>query len=135
MLKKTITYTDYNGTERTEDFYFNMTMPELMELELSIPGGYSGMLQSIVDADDQATILKIFKEIIFKAYGEKSEDGRRFIKSEELSQAFSQTEAYVKLYMDFSTNAEAASEFINGIIPEFDGKQEALQKAFPKTQV
>ena len=85
MLKKTIEYTDFNGEERKEDFYFNLTTAEIMEMEMGVAGGFSEMTQRIVDAKDVPSIIKIFKELILKAYGEKSPDGKRFIKSEELS--------------------------------------------------
>ena len=117
MLKKTITYTDFNGVERTEDFYFNLTNAEITELELSTTGGFAEMIRSIVNAQDIPSIVKIFKDIIFKAYGEKSLDGRRFIKSYELSKEFSETGAYSELFMELATDANAAAEFINGIIP------------------
>lgn len=117
MLKKTITYTDFNDTERTEDFYFNLSKAEIMEMELSTAGGFAEMLQNIVKAQDGPTIMKIFKEIVLKAYGVKSPDGKRFIKSEELSTEFSQTEAYSVLFMELATDADAAGAFINGIIP------------------
>lgn len=118
MLKKTITFTDYNGAERTEDFYFNLSKAEVMEMELSTTGGLAEMINKIVSAQDTPSIVKVFKDIILKAYGEKSPDGRRFIKSEELSEAFSQTEAYSELYMELSTNAEAAAKFVNEILPD-----------------
>ncbi|MBO5906213.1 MAG: hypothetical protein J6Q84_07335 [Kiritimatiellae bacterium] len=117
MIKKTITYKDYNGEERTETFHFNLNKAEVMELQMGTTGGFSEYLQRIIDAKDHATIVKVFKEMILKAYGEKSPDGRRFIKSEELSTAFSQTEAYAILYMELSTNVPAATEFVKGIIP------------------
>lgn len=118
MLKKTITYTDYNGNERTETFWFNLTKAEIMEMELTTEGGLVEMINNIVAANDTPSIVKTFKKIILKAYGEKSPDGRRFIKSEELSREFSQTEAYSQLYMELATNADSASEFVNGIVPE-----------------
>lgn len=117
MLKKTITYTDYNGVERTEDFYFHLSKAEITELELSTDGGYAEMINKIINAKNVPSIAKIFKDLIFKAYGEKSDDGKRFIKSEEMSTAFSQTEAYSNLYMELATSADLASEFVNGIIP------------------
>lgn len=117
MLKKTITYTDYNGTERTEDFFFNLNKAELMEMEMSTAGGLAEMIQNIVKANDGPAIMKIFKDIVLKAYGEKSPDGKKFIKSEELSTAFSQTEAYSNLFMELATDADVAAAFINGIIP------------------
>ena len=117
MLKKTITYEDYNGTERTEDFYFNLTKAELMEMEMSTSGGLAEMIQNIVQAQDAPAIIKIFKDLVLKAYGEKSPDGKRFIKSDEIALAFSQTEAYSNLFMELATDADAAAKFVNGIIP------------------
>ena len=117
MLKKTITYIDYNSVERTESYYFNLTEAELTEMEMSNNGGLAEMIQRIVDAKDTASIIKVFKDIILRSYGEKSADGKYFRKSEELSTAFSQTEAYSKLFMELATNAEAAAQFVNGIMP------------------
>lgn len=117
MLKKTIKYTDYNGIERTEDFHFNLSKAELMEMEMSTAGGLAEMIQKIVAAQDQPAIIKLFKELILKAYGEKSADGKRFMKSDELSAAFSQTEAYSELFMELSTDSDKAAEFVNGIVP------------------
>lgn len=117
MLKKTITYTDYNGTERTEDHYFNLTKAELMEMEMGTAGGLAEMIQRIVSAQDAPAIIKIFKELILSAYGQKSPDGKRFIKSAELREEFSQTEAYSQLFMELATDADAAAKFVNGIIP------------------
>ena len=117
MLKKTITYEDYDGNKRTEDFYFNLSKAEIMEMELSVSGGMTQMLNRIVAERDGEKIIKTFKEIILKAYGEKSPDGKRFIKSEELSTAFSQTEAFSQLFMELATDADAAAKFVNGIIP------------------
>lgn len=117
MLKKTIKYSDYNGSERTEDFYFNLSKAEVMEMEMSTTGGLAEMIQKIVSAQDAPAIIKVFKELILKAYGEKSPDGKRFIKSEELSTAFSQTEAYSQLFMELATDAESASKFVNGVVP------------------
>ena len=117
MLKKTITYIDYNGTERKEDFYFNLSKAEIMEMEMGTTGGMVEMLNKIVAAQDAPAIIDMFKKMILKAYGEKSADGKRFIKSKELSEAFSQTEAYSQLFMELATDADAASKFVNGIVP------------------
>ena len=117
MIKKTITYTDYNDNERTEDFYFNLNQAEVMELELSTSGGLANMITNIINAQDAPAIIKIFKELLLKAYGKKSPDGRRFEKSEALSNEFSQTEAYSKLFMELATDADKAAEFVNGIVP------------------
>lgn len=129
MLKKTITYTDYNGVQRTETHYFNLNKAEILEMEMSTPGGFVEMINRIINANDQQAIIKLFKEIIFKAYGEKEADGRRFKKSHEISEAFSQTEAYVQLYMELATDADAASKFVNGIVPKEEPANE--QKALP----
>ena len=117
MVKKTITYTDYNGTERTEDFYFNLTEAEAAEMELSVEGGLSNMIDKIAKEKNVPQVVKIFKELLLRTYGEKSTDGRRFIKSEELSTAFSQTEAYSILFMELGTDPEKAAAFMNAIIP------------------
>lgn len=117
MLKKTIEYTDYNDVKRTEDFYFNLTEAEITEMELSTTGGLAEMIQRIVAAQDTPAIIKVFKSLILKAYGEKSPDGKRFIKSDELAEAFSQTEAYSVLFMELATDADKAAAFVNGIVP------------------
>lgn len=118
MLKKTITYTDFNGVQRTEDHYFNLTQAELVEMEVGVKGGYSEMLNRIIEARDGAEIMKAFKTFIAKTYGIKSPDGVRFEKSEEISRAFMQTEAYSELFMELCTNSEAASAFVNGVLPK-----------------
>lgn len=118
MLKKTITYTDYDGRERTEDFYFNLNKAELTEMELSVKGGLAAMINKIISAEDNPTLIKIFKDLILKAYGEKSLDGKRFIKSQELRDSFQQCEAYSVLFMELATDADAASNFIRGLVPE-----------------
>jgi len=118
MLKKTITYTDYDGNERTEDFYFNLSKAEIAEMELSAEGGLAKTIEKIVAAQDNKKIVEIFKELILKAYGEKSVDGKRFIKNDELREGFSQTEAYSELFIELATNADASTAFVNGIIPQ-----------------
>lgn len=120
MYKNTRTYKDYSDNVRTEDFYFNLTRAECLEMEMSKDGGMEQHLRRIIAAQDIPTIMETFKKIILKAYGEKSPDGKRFIKSEELSIAFSQTEAYSDLFIELSTNAEYAAKFINAIIPAED---------------
>lgn len=117
MITKTIKYTDYNGAEREEKFLFNLSKAELMEMEMGTTGGLTEMIQKIVETQDAPQIIKIFKELILKAYGQKSADGKRFIKSKELSEEFSQTEAYSILFMELATDAEKAAEFVKGIIP------------------
>ena len=117
MLKKTITYTDYNGVERTEASYFYLSMADLKEMEMGTTGGFAEMIQKVVNAQDAPAIIKIFKDLILKAYGEKSADGKRFIKNDELREAFSQTEAYSQLFMELATDSDAAAKFVNGIMP------------------
>ncbi len=133
MIVKTITYPDYNNVERTEDFYFNLTKAEVVEMEGTTSGGLSFMIDRLISAIEIPEIIRIFKELILKAYGEKSPDGKRFIKSDELSTAFSQTEAYSQLFMELATDANAASEFINGILPTpSPEQQEEIQKVLEK---
>lgn len=117
MLKKTVKYVDYNGVERVEDFYFNLTKAEVAEMEMSVEGGFSKMLQELVNSKDNVRIVQLFKEMVLKAYGEKSQDGRRFVKSKEISEAFAQTEAYSEIFMELALNEEAAAAFVNGIMP------------------
>ena len=123
MLKKRITYTDYNGEERTEDFYFNLSKAEIIEMEMGVTGGLTELIKKVMATKDAPSVMKIFKDLILKAYGEKSADGKRFMKSEELSREFSQTEAYSILFMELATNADEAAKFVNGIIPADLAKQ------------
>lgn len=121
MITETIKYTDYNGVEREEKFLFNLSEAELMEMEMGTTGGLAETIQKIVETKDAPQIIKIFKDLILKAYGEKSADGKRFIKINDagvpLSIGFSQTEAYSKLFMELATNSEKAAKFVNGIVP------------------
>lgn len=137
MIKKTITYTDYNGNERTEDFYFNLSKAEIVEMELSASGGLTAMLEGIVNAEDAVKAAGFIKELILRSYGEKSADGRRFVKSEELSTEFSQTEAFSELFIEITSDIEQATLFVKGILPgdiqqavaEADKKEEAPKPA------
>ena len=129
MLKKNIKYTDYNGVEREEPHYFNLSKAEIMEMEMSTVGGFAEMIDKIIAAQDTPTLIKIFKDLILKAYGEKSADGKQFMKidvnGKPLSNKFVQSEAYSVLFMELATDAEAASQFVNGIMPaEFAKKAE-----------
>lgn len=121
MITKTIKYIDYNGVEREENFLFNLSKAELMEMEMGTTGGLAETIKKIIETQDAPSIIKIFKDLILKAYGEKSADGKRFIKVNDegvpLSIGFSQTEAYSQLFMELATNAEEAAKFVNGIIP------------------
>ena len=116
MLKKTIKYTDYDGNEREEDFYFNLNKAEVTEMELSKQGGLSEYIKRIVAAQDAPSLVELFKELICKSYGEKSLDGKRFVKSKELTEEFTQTEAYAELFVELASNAEEATKFVNGIM-------------------
>ena len=117
MLTKTVKYTDYNGNERTETLNFHLTKAEIAEMELSMPGGMSVTIQRIIEAQDTKELIAIFKDLLLRSYGVKSPDGRRFIKNDELREEFSQTEAYSEMFMELATDAKAASDFVNGIIP------------------
>lgn len=132
MLRKIITYTDYNGSERKEAFYFNLSKAELLEMQMTAEGGMDGMLQSIIDTKDNAKLFNLFKTLIQKSYGVKSEDGRRFIKTAALTEAFMQSEAYTTLLLELMGDdaANAVAAFVKGIMP-LDGVSEAeIDKAF-----
>ena len=118
MLKKTITYTDYDGLERTEEFRFNLTKAELVDMELTTAGTFSETMKRIIAEKDIIRIAKLFKELLLKSYGVKSDDGKRFVKSKELSEAFSQTEAYSELYMELLSNSDYAVKFIQQVMPK-----------------
>lgn len=118
MLKRTIKYTDFDGNDRSEDFYFHLSKAEVVEMEMGVTGGMTQMIQRIVAAQDGKQIIETFKSLILKAYGEKSPDGKRFIKNQELRDSFEQTEAYSILFMELATDAEKSAAFVNGIIPQ-----------------
>ena len=118
MLKETISYIDYNDVERKEDFYFNLNKAELMNMSLSVDGGLEAKIRKIIQTRNVPELQKIFQDLILKSYGQKSDDGKRFIKSEELTKEFTESEAYVNLYMELSMDAEKAVKFINGIMPK-----------------
>lgn len=136
MLKKTITYTDYDGLKRTEEFRFNLTKAELVDMELTTAGTFSETMKRIIAEKDIIRIAKLFKELLLKSYGVKSDDGKRFVKSQELSEAFSQTEAYSDLYIELLSNPEEAAKFFAEVAPKMDevsavpaGKVTVLPKA------
>ena len=124
MLKKSITYIDLNGVERTEEFYFNLSKTEIIKMQGSVKGGYDVRLKAIAADLNGSLILEFFEDFIKRAYGEKSEDGRRFMKSEEISEAFMQTPAYEVLFEELVTDDKAAAEFVNAVMPN-----ELMQKA------
>ena len=124
MYKKTIVYTDYDGVERKETFYFNLTKAEVAELELETPGRFSNYIQQIIDAQSTTELIQLFKKFIQLSYGVKSPDGRRFIKNQEVLDEFMQTEAYSELYMELVTNTDSAIDFMNGIMPQLSPEQQ-----------
>ena len=117
MYTKTITYTDFNGDSRTEQFYFNLKKSELMDLMYSREGGLDVYLKRITEQADMKLLLAEFKSLALLSYGVRSDDGRRFIKSEELSREFLETEAYDEFMFGILKDADAATEFVNGILP------------------
>lgn len=134
MLKKTITYVDYDGNERTEDFYFNLSKAELMNMELSAPGGLTNFITRIVNEQDLSRLIELFQEIIQKSVGVKSMDGKRFVKNQEVLENFIQSEAYSVLYMELVFDAEKAAEFINGIMPADMATPEVMKEAEERTK-
>lgn len=118
MLKREIKYEDFDGVEQTDVYYFNISKPELIELEVEYPEGFGGMIQRIVETKDNKELIKQFKELVLLAYGEKSADGKRFIKSDELREQFSQTAAYQSLFVELATSDTAAVDFLKGILPK-----------------
>lgn len=117
LTTKTVTYTDYNGVERTEKFYFNLTQAELLDMELSASGGLEKELRAIIDADDKRALINKVKEFMLKAYGVKSDDGKRLVKNDEVREAFIQSEAYSKILMELLTDEKACAAFFNAIVP------------------
>lgn len=117
MLKRTITYTDYDGKTRTEDFYFHLSKTDIVMLETSVDGGFQKMLTTIYNTNDTNAIVREFKNIIHVAYGEKSPDGRQFNKSDDISKAFEATAAYDQLFYEMLTDTDKAIDFIKGILP------------------
>lgn len=118
MLKKIIKWTDFNGVDREEAFYFNLTKAEMMKMELSTDGGFTEFLTRVIQAKDSKTLVELFDNFILTAYGEKSDDGKRFIKNDKIREDFKSTEAYSELFMELLTNEEKAIEFINGLAPK-----------------
>lgn len=117
MITKTIKYTDYNGVEREEDFRFNLSKAELIEMEMGVDGGLTSFINKVIKTKDSTALVQLFKDLVLKAYGIKSDDGKRFMKSEEIAREFSETEAYSQLFMELAFDDKAAIGFIEGIIP------------------
>ena len=129
MIKKTVTYTDYNGEERTETYRFNLNRVEVLDMQMTTIGGYTEKLQALIDAKNTVELYRLFKDLVLRSYGVISEDGKRFVKTDKLREEFEQTEAYVTIYMELATNTDKAIEFINGITPDFENKANALNDA------
>ena len=134
MYVKTIPYVDYDGNERTEDFYFNMEPDEVVRFQASVPGGIAGYINTIVKAQKTSEIIEVFEKLIAASYGIKSNDGRRFIKNEEVLNDFKQTKAYSKLFMELGTNDDAAAEFLNGIMPPAEEEKKPTTPAKKSTK-
>ena len=142
MLKKSITYTDYNGEKQTDDCYFNLSKAELLEMEMSEKGGFENYLQTLITERDNKKIYGLFKELILMSYGHKSADGRTFIKKKmvdgqmiRLRDEFEQTEAFTELMMELvSGGDEAMAKFINALIPKEIAEQAAKQLAAQKSE-
>ena len=122
MLKKTIKYTNYDGVEREKDYFFNLKKSELIDLQYKTPKGFISYIEEITKSGDNSELWKAFRDIVLLAYGEKSDDGERFMKSPEISKAFEETEAFSVLIMELIEEDNAASDFINGIMPDDLGK-------------
>lgn len=133
MLAKKIKYVDYNGDEQERTFLFNLNKAEIAEMEMTTPGGLVNHINKITDAQNLPELTALFKTLILKSYGEKSSDGQRFVKSKELSTEFSETEAYSELFVELISNADAAANFVNGIVPTISNEQiaEAEKKLSP----
>jgi hypothetical protein len=129
MYKKSLTYETFDGVEVTEVFRCNFTPVELTDMELDMPGGMQKYINDIIEAKDNREMVRLFKELLIKSYGVISEDGRRFIKNDELREEFKQTNAYSELFTLSATNADEASKFINGILPKKLVEQAEKQKA------
>lgn len=129
MIKKTITYVDFNDVQRTETFYFNYSQAELLEMEMSIDGGFVERVKRIIDAKDAPSLVKLWKKFVIDAYGVKSDDGRRFIKNDEVRAAFVECPAYSAIFMELATDDVAGAEFVKGVVPANMANEVAAQTA------
>lgn len=116
MLKKTMTYTNLDGQEVTEDFYFNMTKAELIKLQLREGEGFQDYITQVVNAGNGTAIVETFEKLVGLSYGEKI-DGR-FVKKPGAFEAFMSTEAYSDFFYELVTSAKAGAEFINAVMPK-----------------
>lgn len=128
MIKLTETYKDYNDTERTEDFYFELNEAEVIELQAEENGQLDVLISKIIAEKDSKKLMALFKKLVLMSYGQKSIDGHYFEKSEEITKKFTQTKAYPQIFMRLALNAKAASDFVNGVMPaDLDKKIEAIR--------
>lgn len=127
MLKRTIKFEDFDGNECTEDFYFNISKPEMIELEVDNPKGFTAWMQGIIAAKDHKVLIEQFKRIVLLAYGEKSEDGRLFVKNDEIKNNFANSAAYISLFTELATNDDTAADFLLSILPK-DMTEESRKK-------
>lgn len=118
MIKETIKFENFNGEMIERDYFFHLSRAEVLEMEASKEGGMSTYIQSIINTRDSKAIMGLFTEIVKKSYGEKSNDGMRFVKYPELLEAFVQSEAYSELIMKLCGDADAAAKFVNGVMPK-----------------
>jgi hypothetical protein len=125
MLKREITYEDYDGEMVTHTYYFNLTRTEILELELEHKTGLEESIRQIIKAEDVKSLIKEFQRIILMSYGIK--DGNRFVKSDEVREEFKQTAAYDQLFMELATDENAAAEFIKGVVPRGVAEEIAKQ--------
>ena len=125
MIAKTMTYKDFNNVERTETFYFNLTPAEAVEMQVMESGGLGVYIDRIIQEQDARKIIEIFKDLILRSYGVKSNDGKHFLKDEKLRAAFASTNAYSDLFMQLATDADMASAFLNGIVPQLSEEEVA----------
>lgn len=130
MLKKTITFNDFNGNEVTETHHFHLSKAELVEMEVSHPGGLHKWLEQVIESEDGKAIIQTFKDLILDSYGKKSDDGKRFVKTTELREQFQSGNAYEALFMELCTNAGSAAAFVNGLLPT--GLEQDLEKITDK---
>lgn len=131
MYKITKKYEDYNGVEKEEDFYFNLSKADLIKMELSEDGGMDKRLQKLVKTQDMKEAIKVFEALLLMAYGEKTEDGR-FVKNDEIRARFTQSAAYSEIFTEIAMDPDKAQAFIEGVVPKFEGEGAIPAPAIPQ---
>lgn len=132
MYKKNITYTDFNGDERTDAFYFNLSDAEILELQVGYGGDMSRIMSNMLEKRDAKGLLGIITDLIRTSYGEKSSDGKRFMKNQEVKDSFVTTDAYSKLVLELLNDEKEFEKFMTNVIPA--AKREALNEALLKRE-